>query len=283
MFTPEKEAVLVVSGKNPRLYTEVMNPEDYLDICKKVKIEENNNYNNSQSFIMGGIKVRSFAMTRPISDYPNITISTSKTPPATWDQIDLVDALKNITKNNYLIVGASGAGKTYLMNYLLKEQHKDSDSKIGLIEEFSELFSPNKSTSVLTVPPNKPGQERLLHYITEMSNLMRFDYIYIGEIKGSEAWPFLINLSSGTRGAATMHGSSADHGLRRLLNLCLTTGIPEKVVADTIAKSIDYIIYVENHEIREIKKLTGIFNNGIFQSIKIWSKGEGFDKGLKII
>lgn len=282
-YNPEdKEAVLVLSGKRDRTYTEIIEPEEYLDICERVHIKENNNYNDSQSFVIGGVKVRAFALTKPVSDYPNITISTSKKSPATWDQIELTDVLKNITRYNYLVVGASGAGKTYLMNYLLKEQHKDDNSKIGLIEEFSELFKPNKSTSSLIVPPNKPGKERLLQYITEMSNLMRFDYIYIGEIKGTEAWPFLINLSSGTRGAATMHGSSAKFGLNRLLNLCLLTGMPEKVITDTIAKSINYVIYVEKHEIKEITRLTGVAINGNFQLDNIWSKIEGFRSDFKL-
>lgn len=281
--TPEKEAVLVISGRKPKIYTEIMQPEHYLEICESLNIEENNDYNNSQSFIRGGVKVRVFAMTRPVSEYPNITISTSKTSPATWDQIEIVDLLKEITKNNYIVVGASGAGKTYLMNYLLKEQHKDSEAKIGLIEEFSELFPPNKSTTCLTVPPNKPGKERLLHYITEMSNLMRFDYIYIGEIKGIEAWPFLLNLSSGTKGAATLHGSSTDFGLKRLYNLCLMTGMPEKVILDMISKSIDYVIHVEKHEIKEIVKLTGVASNGVFQKKTIWTKFKGFEKDLGLL
>lgn len=280
--TETREAVLLISGKRDKIYKENMDPEEYLHICKKIHIEENNNYNESVSYMKNGVAVRVFAMTRPVSEFPNITISTAKPPPALWNnQIELVEILGTVTKENFIVVGGSGAGKTYLMNYLLKEEFKSSNKKIGLIEEFIELFAPNDCTSRLIVPPAKPNENRLLQYITEMSNLMRFDFICVGEIKGPEAWPFIINLYSGTKGAATVHGSSAREGLKRLINLCCMSDISERNAMETISKSIKYVIYVEKHEIKEIIMLTGVSVGGVFQSSSIWSKVDGFNQGLK--
>lgn len=64
--------------------------------------------------------------------------------------------------------------------------------------------------------------------------------------------------------------------------LQLLTGMPEKVITDTIAKSINYVIYVEKHEIREITRLTGVAINGNFQLDNIWSKIEGFRSDFKL-
>ena len=278
----KEEAILTISGRNPKCYNKRMDAEEYLGLCSFLHIEENNDSNISKSFMFEGVAVRAFAITKPFSTYPNITISTAKNAPATWGQIDLVEVLKKIMRKNFLIVGASGAGKTYLLNYMLKESHKNTTTKIGIIEEFFELYPPNKSTCRLIVPPTKPGEERKLKYLTEMSNLMRLDYLYLGEIKGEEAWPFLINLSSGTKGAATVHGDSAIFGLKRIQNLCISAGIPQQIVAETMSKSIKYVIYVEKHEIKEIISLTGVAMQGNFQHTTIWSLDHGFNKDIKI-
>ena len=276
------EAILLISGRKPRCYNKRMSPEEYLEICNFLQIKENRDSNISRSFTYNGVSVRVFAITQPFSPYPNITISTSKEPPATWGQIDLIEILKKIMDDNFIIVGASGAGKTYLLNYMLKEKHKKSISKICLLEEFFELTPPNKSTCRLVVPPAKPQEERKLKYLTEVSNLMRLDYLYIGEIKGVEAWPFLINLSSGTKGAATVHGDSAIFGLKRIENLCISAGIPQDIVTETISKSIKYIIYVEKHEIKEIISLTGVSMRGNLQRGLVWSQETGINRDMNL-
>lgn len=261
-----EEAHLVTKGERPRAVVEYMKEDQYLDLCRGLEIEENNDYNLSVSKKLGkGIHARIFAITRPISEHPNITISTSKEPPSTWNQIELTDTLKEIMDDNFLIVGASGAGKTYLKNYMLKQKHAGTKNKIGIIEEFNELVIPNSSTFRLSVPTAKPNQPRLLEFITEQSNLMRLDYLYVGEVKGSEAWPFLNNLASGTIGACTVHGSSVRDGLDRFKNLCLSAGAPESAVINGISKTIRHVIYVRDHQIRHIVELTKVTQQGIFQ------------------
>lgn len=266
----KREAVLLIKGKTPKLIRKHCSPDDYLEVCATLEIEENNDYNLSRNLIVDNVYVRVFALTRPVSNYPNITISTAKEPPLDWDQIEVRDILLDVVKENFLLVGASGAGKTYLMNYMLKNIHKGTYNKIGIIEEFSELFAPNESTSKIVVPTPKPNEPRILQFLAEQSNLMRLDYLYIGEIKGEEAWPFIANLSSGTKGGATIHGNSARQGLNRLKYLCLMTKVPEKVIDEAIAKSVTYVIYVEKQKIREIQRLVGNAMSGNFSMQEIW-------------
>lgn len=270
-YVPETgKAHLVTKGKIPKTMTEEMRPENYLKICKDLGIQENNDYNHSVSRRIGKTYARIFAITRPISEYPNITISTSKNPPSEWKQAELIDVLNGIMDDNFIIVGTSGAGKTYLMNYMLKKKHTGSDSKIALIEEFSELYVPNNGTFRLSVPTAKPNQPRLLEFITEQSNLMRMDFLYVGEVKGPEAWAFLNNLASGTKGATTVHGSSVRDGLDRFRNLCMLSGAPEQSISHAIAKTLKYVIYVRDHEIKHIAKLSGVHQGNAFQMTDIY-------------
>ena len=200
---------------------------------------------------------RVFAIMPPYSQTPSITISTTKQPPVHLNQQIANDALLDeILHNNFIIVGGSGSGKTYLLNYMLSKFIKD-DEKIGIMEEFSELIPPNDVTMKFIVPPPKSDQKSKLRHITERSNLMRLDAIYVGEIKGDEAWPFIVNMASGTRGACTMHGDTAEHALSRLRALCQMEMPNIDVVNEFIAKSIRYIIVMNNHKITNIKRLEG--------------------------
>lgn len=269
-----EEAKLVIQGVDPAIYKKHMDPEEYMELCKIAHIEENDDYNMSKSFQFGGKKVRSFALTRPLSPYPTVTISSVKEPPTAWHQIELEKVLPIIAKESFLIVGASGAGKTYFMNYMLKECHKNSKEKIGMIEEFDELLEPNDAACKIVSPPRKPGEKGLLQFITEQSNLMRLKYLYVGEIKGPEAWPFVNNLASGTIGGATIHGESVKHGLQRLKSLCLLSNTPEKTIEESIAKSLTYVLYLENHNVMEIQRLTGVSMNGNFSLQDVWRNPE---------
>ena len=274
MFYKEetRTGVLMVDGPDSSVTKQELDKDTYLEICEsRFKIKNNGEkFNVSASFAMNGALVRSFAMVEPVSKYPNITLSAATPSELDWDDETTERFFKDIVKDNFILVGASGAGKTYLMNYLLKKTHENTKHKIGIIEEFSELFEPTDGTFKLTTPPVKPGEESLLRFLTEQSNLMRLNYLYVGEIKSAEAWPFVSNLSSGTKGACTLHGSSARDGLRRLSHLCLLSGVNKEVIYKTIAKTIKHVIYIEDHKIREIIKLTGGQTGENFQAEELY-------------
>jgi hypothetical protein len=239
--------------------------EDYLNFCKNVLgIDINEHYNCSRTKEIRGVSTRIFAIMPPFSRTPLITISTTKMPPESIPDIGYSDeVLADIVHSNFLIVGGSGSGKTYLMNYLLHRFIGNSEL-VELIEEFGELVPPNDITMRIIVPPTKPGEESLLHFVTEQSNLQRLDAIYVGEIKGKEAWPFVMNLASGTRGGATMHGDDAEKALSRLRALCLPYCKNEESINQFISKSLKYIIVMEKHRINVIKKLNGVAVKGNF-------------------
>lgn len=243
---------------------------NFEEFCNKLlNIDFEEKYNCSRTVNIDGIRTRVFAMMPPLTKTPEITISTTKMPPTILVKQTIKDELfDTIVHSNFIIAGASGSGKTYLTNYLLNKFIKD-DERIALIEEFGELIPPNELTTCIVVPPPKPGEESLLKFVTEQSNLMRLDGVYVGEIKGKESWPFVVNLASGTRGGCTIHGESAQQALSRLRALCQLSCDSDEVINDFISKSIHYIIVMKNTNIDQIYKLAGTHmkNNFTMQEI----------------
>lgn len=240
----------------------------YSDFCnKRLKIDPNKKYNDSSNILFRGVPTRVFAIMPPYKDYPLVVISTAKQPPKNIDTLSEIDE-KKLTKvmaGNFLIAGKSGAGKTYLLNYLLNKYYPKKE-RIGIIQEFSEIYPPNDFTDTICTPPRVPGQQwNDLEFLTEQSNLMRYDRILVGEIKSSEAWPFIVNCASGTKGGATIHGQSPQGALQRLRTLCLLSkpNLNESVVDSFIKDAIDYVVYVEDMRVKEITELLTA-NNGKF-------------------
>lgn len=244
----------------------------YWEFCEKIlNIDPNEKYNCSRTLNIEGVRTRVYSVQPPLSTSAIITISTTKIPPAVLPKQTISDeALDEILHNNFIICGGSGAGKTYLFNYLLSKFIRE-DEKIGLIEEFGELIPPNDLTVTITTPPVKPGEEPLLRFITEQSNLMRLDAVYIGEIKGKEAWPFVTNLVSGTRGGCTIHGETAQAALNRLRSLCALECTNPDAIDEFISKAIKYVIVMRDKNIFAIYKLTGTHNKGNFAMQEIYS------------
>lgn len=258
--------VIAVSSTGTNLTTFSNYTEDsYNDFCQNILgIDTKERFNCSRTIGVEGIKTRVYAVMPPFTKTPNITISTTKVPPKYLEgHADKDELFDEIVHSNFIIVGASGSGKTYLTNYLLSKYIKD-DERIALIEEFGELIPPNNLTTSIIVPPPKPGEEHLLKFMTEQSNLMRLDAVYVGEIKSGEAWPFIVNLASGTRGGATLHGDSAQHALSRLRALCQLSTTNTDAINEFIAKSIKYIIVMKSKRIEGIYRLTGTQNRGNF-------------------
>lgn len=249
------------------------NEEEYYDFCKKIlRIDRNEEFNCSRTVNVSGVRTRVYSVMPPLVKTPNITISTTKEPPAIYNNKQTIEPelLNKIVHSNFVIVGASGSGKTYLLNYLLSNFIKENE-RLALIEEFGELIPPNAITNSIIVPPPKPGEESLLKFVTEQSNLMRLDKICVGEVKGAEAWPMVVNMASGTSMCCTLHGQNARQALSRLRALCRMSCDNDAAIDEFIAKSIDYIIVMKNRNIEEIQQLTHTVLNGNFQMKEVAS------------
>lgn len=248
-------------------YTE----KEYDDFCKEIlDIDLSEQYNCSRTLFIKGTRSRVYAMMPPLTKSPIVTISTTKQPPQSlYNQVISDELWNEIVHNNFIIAGASGSGKTYLTNYLLSKFIGKSE-RIALIEEFGELIPPNDITLSITVPPPKPGEESLLNFVTQQSNLMRLDAFYVGEVKGPEAWPMVVNMASGTRGGCTIHGETFEHALARLRALCQQSCTNNEAIDAFISKALKYVVIMRKRQVYAVHKLTGVHTNANFGKTDIY-------------
>lgn len=260
--------------------------KEYLEFTKKIfQLNPEEQYSSSQTLMVSGTKARIYSLMPPVVEFPIITISTTKPVKAELDIKDEYrdilndDLMREIANSTFLLVGGSGAGKTYFLNSLLNKFLKNSGQRIAEVAEFQELTPVNEFWISVTTPPVHPGEKPLLKWATEASNLMRLDCMIVGEIKGEEAYPFLINIASGTRGITTLHGNNARAGLDRLSSLA-QIAMPNKDIVDKfIAKSVDYVVVLRKHEIFEIVKMGGVVNEGTFSMTRIFSNNSLLKEG----
>lgn len=258
-----------VANRAQTVYYNDETPDSYLEFCHGFGIDEKEEYNHSTWFMSeAGDLVRVFAVTAPVCKFPNVTLNISRAPQGVIDQKEVMPFVKKIVTSRFIIVGATGSGKTYFLNNALKIAFEGSQNRIALVEEFHELFPPNANTFMMDANPGKPGKPSVFDYVIQQTNLMRVQNIFVGEVKGKEAFPFVTNMASGTDGGCTMHGKSVEDGLNRLQMLMATAQIADRpACGEMIAHAVEYAIYIEKHRVMDIKRLTGVYNHqsGKFQ------------------
>lgn len=234
--------------------------ENYLEFLKQLGIDDSKPYCDSSSIhLRSGCNIRIYATNKPFRAYPMLVISSQRPPetyvPTSTKQGQLMHMLLH---GRTLICGKSGSGKTYLLDSLLKT-YIDENCVCGIFEEFSELHLPNDISFKYTIPCVNTSQTQFndLNFLLEKSNLQRLDYIVCGELKGVESLSFIKNLSTGTKGIATIHGIDPQEALVRLKMQCLMSGdnLSPELVSQTISRAVDYIMYVDKREVKDISKV----------------------------
>ena len=254
-----------------------MSHEKYREICTRYHVDMNSKYNSSSWYFNNyGDMVRVFAVMPPITTEPNITMNISRKPLGIIDQPDVDKLLPQIiAAGSFLVVGGTGSGKTYFLNNVLKKYYSKTNLRIGIVEEFRELFAPNENTYFLQALPAKPDRESLFPFTCAQLNLMRTDLTLCGEIKGAEAYYLINQASSGIPLISTSHGDSAIAGLERMKIMMSQAGIctDVNILGSMIAKGIRHVIFIEHHKVKNIKRLTGVYNtsNGKFQTEDVFT------------
>lgn len=161
-------------------------------------------------------------------------------------------------KSNIVIAGSTGSGKTTLLNSLLKLT--DKSEHLIIMEDTHEIKidRPNVSYLIANEAFGKHNLENYCAYSMRMSP----DRIVLGEMRSREVVPFLLSMNSGHKGLlTTIHSNSAIDCLSRLMLLfgiyAGDVGLNSDYIMELICKNIDYIIFVENKNIKEIIKVIG--------------------------
>ncbi len=146
-------------------------------------------------------------------------------------------------RGNLLIVGATGSGKTTLMNTVLTLI--PPQERLFVIETVHELqvSGPNH---VLVECDEAAGVTPRLAVRTGMRYAPR--RIIVGELRGPEAFDWLDAANTGHPGsAATLHANSAAEALPRLENLVLMAGLdlPYLALKAAIGRTVQWLFFIE--------------------------------------
>jgi pilus assembly protein CpaF len=152
-------------------------------------------------------------------------------------------------RKNFLVSGATGAGKTTLIRSMLS----NLEDRVITIEDVAELgFERTNFVSLVARQANIEGRGELgVERLFREALRMRPDRIILGEVRGSEFGLLLQALNTGHSGsAATLHANSLAAVPDRLIALGLMSGFsPETTIA--LAKTaIDSVIHVEGRHFR---------------------------------
>lgn len=172
-------------------------------------------------------------------------------------------------RQNILVAGGTGTGKTTLTNALLAEVAKTSD-RVVLIEDTRELqcSAPN-----LVAMRTKDGVASLADLVRSALRL-RPDRIPIGEVRGAEALDLVKAWGTGHPGGiCTIHAGSGRGALRRLEQLIqeAVVTVPRAMIAETI--DLVAVLAREGHGRRlvELVRVEGLNADGDFSIV---SQGE---------
>lgn len=167
---------------------------------------------------------------------------------------DVIDA-----RENFLIVGGTGSGKTTLMNTALSMIPKDQ--RLFVIETVHELQLVADDHMLVECDADQGVTPRA----AVQAALRFFPWrIIVGELRGPEAYDWLDGGNTGHPGsAATIHANSASKALPRLENLLLMAdrGVPYESIRAAIANDPLWMFYIERNgakrKVSQVSQLLG--------------------------
>jgi P-type conjugative transfer ATPase TrbB len=142
-------------------------------------------------------------------------------------------------RQNILVVGGTGSGKTTLVNAVIAEMAEIApEHRLILIEDTRELQCLSPNYVAYRANPRQPQSACVSLALRD-----RPDRLIIGEARGGEALDILKAWNTGhPGGAATIHANSALAGLTRLGQLCAeATPAPQHEV---IGEAVDLIVFI---------------------------------------
>ncbi|WFU05900.1 P-type DNA transfer ATPase VirB11 (plasmid) [Rhizobium sp. CB3171] len=124
-----------------------------------------------------------------------------------------------------LISGGTSTGKTTFLNACLKSI--DDHERILTLEDTRELFPPHRNSVHLVASRGDQGTAHVtIQSLLEASLRMRPDRLFVGEIRGGEAFAFLRAINTGHPGSmSTVHADTPMGAYEQLAMMMMQTGM----------------------------------------------------------
>lgn len=150
-----------------------------------------------------------------------------------------------IVKQNVVVAGGTGSGKTSMLNALTG--FIPEDERIVIIEDSQEVQAQKPHIVQLEArPPDARGKGAVsIRDLFKATLRMRPDRIIVGEIRSGEALDLVQAMTSGHGGCmATVHATYPMDTLNRLETMCLMSdlGLPLHALRAQIGSAIDIIV-----------------------------------------
>ena len=161
-------------------------------------------------------------------------------------------------RQNFVVSGGTGTGKTTLLNALLGEC--EAWERLMILEDTPELSPQHPHTvSLKTRAANAEGAgEITLGDLLVQALRMAPDRLMVGECRGSEILHLLNAMNTGHQGAGTtLHANSAFAVPHRLAALGALAGLDERTVALHASTAFDRIIHLE--QVQGVRRIAGIY------------------------
>ena len=172
--------------------------------------------------------------------------STSESEPAGDDDASILRHAVR-TRQNILISGGTGSGKTTFLNSLLGEI--DAGERLIAIEDAPELMlSSDNAVGLIAVRGDEGEASVSADDLLIAALRMRPDRILLGEIRGREAMTYLRAINTGHPGSmSTIHANSARGAVDQLAFLVMQSGtsLRWEEVSQYITRSIDLFVHLE--------------------------------------